>query len=92
MTVGSRGGQHGEPELLASCYRSCLALCVRHRIATVAFPAISCGIYGYPVAEATRIAVGEVRRWLDENDLPETVTFVCFSQDIYDAYQRELTL
>ena len=91
-TVGPvwRGGQHGEAELLASCYRSSLALCVGHRIATVAFPAISCGIYGYPVEAATRIAVGEVRRWLDENDLPATVTFVCFSQDVYDAYQREL--
>ena len=65
-TVGPvwRGGKEGEPELLASCYRTSLALCVRHGIRTVAFPAISCGIYGYPVEEAARIAVAEVRRHL----------------------------
>ena len=91
-TVGPvwRGGKEGEPELLASCYRTSLALCVRHGIRTVAFPAISCGIYGYPVEEAARIAVAEVRRHLETNDLPEAVTFVCFSDDVLAAYESAL--
>ena len=91
-TVGPvwRGGQYGEADLLASCYRSSLALCARYNIATVAFPAISCGIYGYPVAKAARVAVCEVRRWLAGNTLPATVAFVCFSQDVLDAYQDQL--
>ena len=61
-TVGPvwRGGDHGEPELLASCYRECLRLAGDAGLACVAFPAISCGVYGYPVREAARIAVREV--------------------------------
>lgn len=91
-TVGPvwRGGQNGEPELLASCYRASLALCERHGIRAVAFPAISCGIYGYPVREAARLAVKEVRNWLASHALPEKVTFVCFSQEALDAYSEAL--
>jgi O-acetyl-ADP-ribose deacetylase (regulator of RNase III) len=91
-TVGPvwNGGHQGEPELLASCYRSSLALCVEREIHTIAFPAISCGIYGYPVERATEVAVREVSRFLAEHDLPSEVTFVCFSRDVYDAYQARL--
>jgi O-acetyl-ADP-ribose deacetylase (regulator of RNase III) len=68
-TVGPvwNGGHHGEPELLASCYRNSLALAAQHGIRTIAFPAISCGSYGYPVDLAAAIAVEAVARFL-END------------------------
>ncbi|PYT05147.1 MAG: hypothetical protein DMF60_12880, partial [Acidobacteria bacterium] len=91
-TVGPvwRGGDYGEPELLASCYRSCLALCEKHNIRSVAFPAISCGIYGYPVDHATRIAVSEVDSFLRDGGDIDFVEFVCFSQDIIDAYENAL--
>src|SRR6266568_8307990 len=65
-TVGPvwHGGNHHEPELLASCYRSSLALAVKHGVRSIAFPAISCGIYGYPVAPAAGIAVDETSRFI----------------------------
>ena len=91
-TVGPiwRGGDAGEPELLASCYRSSLALAAAHGVRTVAFPAISCGVYGYPIDAATAIAVAETRRFLGSNPLPEQVTFVCFGERIHQAYLRQL--
>jgi O-acetyl-ADP-ribose deacetylase (regulator of RNase III) len=84
------GGNRGEPELLANCYRNSLALATGHQIRKIAFPAISCGVYGYPVEEACTIAVQETQVYLDSNDLPESVTFVCFGREIYDAYRRAL--
>jgi O-acetyl-ADP-ribose deacetylase (regulator of RNase III) len=77
-TVGPiwRGGGRGEPELLASCYRTALALVREHRLQSVAFPAISCGVYGYPLADAARIAVREVRSWTP--DQPTRVVLVAF--------------
>ncbi|HVT44192.1 MAG TPA: O-acetyl-ADP-ribose deacetylase [Thermoanaerobaculia bacterium] len=89
-TVGPvwQGGKEGEPALLASCYHSSLALCFDHEIRSVAFPAISCGIYGYPVEDAVRVAVAEVERFLADSALPESVTFVCFSDDVLAAYRR----
>ena len=84
------GGDRGEPELLASCYRNSLALATEHELRNIAFPAISCGIYGYPIEEACRIAVRETLAYLDRNQLPESVIFVCFGRDIYDAYQAAL--
>lgn len=92
-TVGPiwRGGSSGEPELLASCYRSSLELAERHGLAEVAFPCISCGIYGYPVEQATMIAVGECRAWLDEHDLPWRVLLVCFGDQVCSAYERALS-
>ncbi|HEY2735519.1 MAG TPA: O-acetyl-ADP-ribose deacetylase, partial [Polyangiales bacterium] len=59
-----RDGRHGEPQLLASCYRNSLALAAAHELQTIAFPAISCGVYGYPHADAARIAVAEVAAYL----------------------------
>ena len=84
------GGDRGEPELLACCYRNSLALATKHELQSIAFPAISCGIYGYPIEEACRIAVRETLAYLDRNQLPESVIFVCFGRDIYDAYQAAL--
>lgn len=91
-TVGPvwRGGTEGEPELLASCYRRSLALAEENGVRTIAFPAISCGVYGYPVEEATRIAVRETGAFLAAHALPERVIFVCFGDDVCDAYHREL--
>jgi O-acetyl-ADP-ribose deacetylase len=91
-TVGPvwRGGNNGEPELLASCYRNSLALAVENGCRTISFPAISCGIFGYPVEQASRIAVGETARFLDEEPAIERAYFVCFSRDIVEAYRQAL--
>jgi O-acetyl-ADP-ribose deacetylase len=91
-TVGPiwEGGTRGEPELLAGCYRNSLALATAHQVRKIAFPAISCGIYGYPIEAACRIAVSETKAYLEKNELPESVIFVCFGREIYDAYRREL--
>ncbi len=81
-TVGPvwRGGLHGEDELLASCYRSALALAREHGLRTVAFPAISTGAYGFPLERAARIAVRTIRAFLAAHDLPEKVLLVCFDE------------
>jgi O-acetyl-ADP-ribose deacetylase (regulator of RNase III) len=91
-TVGPvwRGGTNGEPELLASCYRASLQLAVENDIRTIAFPAISCGIYGYPVEEAARIAVAETSRFVAEHPAIESVLFTCFGADVCAAYERAL--
>jgi O-acetyl-ADP-ribose deacetylase len=73
------GGNYNEDEVLASCYRNCLSLALELGLRTVAFPAISTGIYGFPVNRAARIAAREVRQFLEEHDLPEHVMLVCFS-------------
>jgi O-acetyl-ADP-ribose deacetylase (regulator of RNase III) len=91
-TVGPvwRGGTHGEPELLGSCYRSSLALAVKHGIRTIAFPAISCGIYGYPIAPAAEIAVDETARFIAQYGVVERVIFACFSDEVLAAYAQPL--
>jgi len=76
---------------LASCYRSCFALAAEHGIRTLAFPAISCGIYGYPIEPATEIAVRETIAALDRNPLIESVIFACFNDEIFAAYEDVLS-
>ena len=85
-----KGGGHGEAELLASCYRSSLTLAVEHRCRTVAFPAISAGVYGYPLAEAAAIAVNTVRDFAAQDNTLETVTFVCFLPEVKAAFDQAL--
>ena len=82
------GGSQGEPELLASAYRESLRLAGEHGVRTIAFPAISCGVYGYPVGEAASIAVGEVRSFLQSDLAVERVILTCFGQTVLDAYLR----
>ena len=91
-TVGPvwRGGRNGEPALLASCYRECLALAVAHNIETIAFPAISCGVYGYPIPEAARIAIGTTVEYLSTKASLKQVVFACFSQIVANAFQAAL--
>ena len=85
-----RDGNSGEPELLASCYRACIELARANAVKTIAFPAISCGVYGYPVPEAARIAVRETRRALRSPSAIEQVLFACFTDEVFTAYQNEL--
>lgn len=89
-TVGPiwRGGSKGEPKLLASCYQSSLKLALQTGIKTIAFPSISCGIYGYPTGQAVTIAVTETVQFLELNNFIDTVYFVCFDDATYDAYQQ----
>ena len=91
-TVGPvyQDGRHGEPELLASCYRHSLRLAAENQLASVAFPGISTGIYGYPKAEAATIAVREVRQFQAENKFPETVVFVAFDEASRRLYEQAL--
>jgi O-acetyl-ADP-ribose deacetylase len=91
-TVGPiwRGGTAGEDETLASCYRNSLALAAQHRCVTVAFPAISCGVYGFPIPRACGIAVAQVRTFLAASPLPERVDLVCYDIGMYRAYLRVL--
>jgi O-acetyl-ADP-ribose deacetylase (regulator of RNase III) len=81
------GGASGEPELLASAYRSSLALAAEHRLRSIAFPAISTGIYGYPLAAATAIAVDTVRQEGPRLAPLEHVIFACFSAKVLEAYR-----
>jgi O-acetyl-ADP-ribose deacetylase (regulator of RNase III) len=87
--VGPRysGGRHGEPELLASCYAESLELAVAHGVRSIAFPAISCGIYGYQIAEAARIAVRTVAGFVAGNASIDRVVLACFGGDVLEAYQ-----
>jgi O-acetyl-ADP-ribose deacetylase (regulator of RNase III) len=83
-------GRHGEPELLASCYRACFALAIANGVKTIAFPAISCGVYGYPIPDAARIAIRESRVALENADALERVAFACFTEEVFSAYQTAL--
>lgn len=91
-TVGPvwQGGSHAEAEKLASCYQRSLALAVQHGVRSIAFPAISCGVYGYPIDQATAIAVREVSSFLKANDTIERVIFCAFGDDVFTAYDRVL--
>jgi O-acetyl-ADP-ribose deacetylase (regulator of RNase III) len=91
-TVGPvwSGGDRGEPETLANCYRNSLQVAVANGVRTIAFPAISCGVYRYPIVDAARIAVETTAEFLRENNSIEQVTFVVASDEIYAAYQSLL--
>ncbi len=85
-----RGGRQGEAELLAGCYRTCLTLAKEAGLNSIAFPAISTGIYGYPLADATRVAVETTRGWLAGDDTIERVVFCVFGADAEQAYRDAL--
>src|SRR6266403_4614358 len=89
-TVGPvwSGGGRGEAEVLASCYRNSLQLAVENGIKTIAFPAISCGAYRFPVSEAAQIAVETTRKFLANNDKMDKVIFVVMNDEILEAYRR----
>ena len=91
-TVGPvwRDGANREPQLLASCYRKCLQLAVENQIQTIAFPSISTGVYGYPIMQASQIAVTEVRQFLVNNPLIKHASFVCFSSEDLNVYKSLL--
>lgn len=91
-TVGPiwRGGHQQEPELLANSYRNSLRVAAENKLSSVAFSSISTGDYGYPKAEATAIAVREVRAFLEQHDLPQEVVFVTFDDLSFQLYEREL--
>jgi O-acetyl-ADP-ribose deacetylase len=91
-TVGPvwSGGKRGEPEFLASCYRESLRLAAAHGAKSIAFPAISCGVYGYPLDQATKIAVRECAAFVAGNPLPEQIIFACFDATALATYQAEL--
>jgi O-acetyl-ADP-ribose deacetylase (regulator of RNase III) len=91
-TVGPvwRDGQHGEDELLASCYRCCFALAEEHGIRTIAFPSISTGAYGFPMERAARIAVRETKGFLERNTSVEKVRLVCFGKSAFQTHSQAL--
>jgi len=84
------GGDDGEPELLASCYRESLRLAREHSLRSIAFPAISCGVYSYPFAAAATIAVNEVLAFLRNDTVLEHVVFSCFGAAAVGIYRRKL--
>ncbi len=91
-TVGPvwRGGEQGEPELLASCYRTSLAIARDHRCEVLAFPAISCGIYGYPLVDAARTSISTVLEELSQHDGPQVVRWVMFDEAAFFAWSEVL--
>lgn len=91
-TVGPvwRGGGHGEAELLASCYRNSLALAEAHGLISIAFPAISCGVYGFPAEQAARIALTELRRPRPAGSSLKRALLVAFASDMAQLYRRLL--
>ncbi len=93
-TVGPvwNGGKHNEDELLANCYRSSLKLAVENGIKTIAFPAISTGVYRFPLDRAANIAINEVNDFLGKDKSIEKVIFVCFDDKTFESYKKKLKL
>jgi len=91
-TVGPvwNGGHKGEPTLLANCYRNSLQLAFDHKLASVAFPGISTGIYGYPKPAAAAIAVREASHWLATHEWPQEIVLVAFDEETQQLYEQEL--
>ena len=91
-TVGPvwQGGVAGEAELLASCYRRSLQLAMENDVRSIAFPAISCGVFGYPIDAAVKVALAEARAWVAESALPDRIVFCCYSNAMERAYRRQL--
>jgi O-acetyl-ADP-ribose deacetylase len=91
-TVGPiwRGGKRGEAQILANCYRNSLQIAVENEIKTIAFPAISCGAYGYPIEEAAQIALETTREFLGTTEEITKVIFVLWGDEIYNVYCRNL--
>jgi O-acetyl-ADP-ribose deacetylase (regulator of RNase III) len=87
-TVGPvwHGGNNGEDELLASCYRNSLGLAAENSIKTIAFPSISTGVYRFPVERAAGIAINEIKRFLEADESMEKIFMVCFNDDAFKAY------
>lgn len=82
------GGEKDEAQLLVSAYQSSLELADDYQIKTIAFPAISCGIYGYPIMQATEIAVNSVKRFLTQHNAIQKAYFVCFEERVYQTYLK----
>ena len=82
------GGNSGEPEKLASCYHKTLQLAIEHKLKSIAFPAISTGIYGYPVEQATRIALKTAFDFQKEYSVPERIVFYCFTSSIMEVFKN----
>jgi O-acetyl-ADP-ribose deacetylase (regulator of RNase III) len=91
-TVGPvwNGGKSNEDKLLANCYINSLKLAVENKIKTIAFPAISTGVYHFPLERATQIAVGEVKKFVEKNESIEKIVFVCFDEETYQVYEKVL--
>jgi O-acetyl-ADP-ribose deacetylase (regulator of RNase III) len=83
-----RGGSSDEEALLASAYRSCLALAIEYSVKTIAFPNISTGVYGFPKELAAKTALHAVREFCAKNEGLEEITFVCFDQENFELYSR----
>jgi len=86
------GGKNNEDKLLASCYHNSLKLSVENGVKTIAFPAISTGVYRFPLERATKIAVTEVKNFLEKNKSIEKVIFVCFDEETYHVYIKILKI
>jgi O-acetyl-ADP-ribose deacetylase (regulator of RNase III) len=84
------GGGHGEAKKLATAYRCCLELAAENACQSIAFPAISCGVYGYPIEQAAKIALGTTIDFLGANDAPALARFVLFGNDTFDLFEIEL--
>lgn len=89
-TVGPiwRGGTHNEPELLASCYRSCFASAHQHHLKSLAFPSVSTGAYGYPIEKASEIALHEIQVATKQYPELEKIVVVCFNRKTLEIYQK----
>ena len=92
-TVGPiwSGGNNREDDLLASCYRNCFALAVKHEIKSIAFPSISTGAYGFPLERAADVALRETLDFLSRDQSVQKVVFVCFGKQAHEVYEARLS-